>query len=120
MSSGNDWCTIESDPGVFTELLEELGCNQMQLEELWTLDDESLQTLKSSGDIYGLIFLFQWQQQGSSSSSDNKKECLAACLWRDQAQVHLDDRERDMSPKSKYGRQKQNFTTASPVRALRN
>jgi len=77
MSSGNDWCTIESDPGVFTELLEELGCNQMQLEELWTLDDESLQTLKSSGDIYGLIFLFQWQQQGSSSSLDNKKECLA-------------------------------------------
>jgi ubiquitin carboxyl-terminal hydrolase L5 len=59
MSSGEDWCTIESDPGVFTELLRDLGCDQVQLEELWTLDDESL---AAHGEIFGLIFLFQWQQ----------------------------------------------------------
>jgi ubiquitin carboxyl-terminal hydrolase L5 len=59
--SGDDWCTIESDPGVFTELLEELGCGTVQLEELWTLEDETLQALEASGKIHGLIFLFQWQ-----------------------------------------------------------
>ena len=65
MSGGDDWCTIESDPGVFTELLEDLGCGSVQLEELWTLDDESLQALEASGKIHGLIFLFQWQQGGA-------------------------------------------------------
>jgi ubiquitin carboxyl-terminal hydrolase L5 len=71
--SGDDWCTIESDPGVFTELLEELGCSQVQLEELWTLDDESLQALNDSGGIFGLIFLFQWTQPNAVAK---KKEAL--------------------------------------------
>lgn len=75
----DDWCTIESDPGVFTEFLGDLGCNTVQLEELWSLDDESLMTLNSTAEIYGLIFLFQWQSKnaaGVSSESDTKKEPL--------------------------------------------
>lgn len=70
MSGGEDWCTIESDPGVFTELLGTLGCDKVQLEELWTLDDESL---AAHGEIFGLIFLFQWQKDPATVT----KTCLA-------------------------------------------
>lgn len=55
--------------------MQDIGCSHVQLEELWTLDDEALQALKdSSGAVHGLIFLFQYQ---SPSQAAVKKESLS-------------------------------------------
>lgn len=61
--SSDSWCTIESDPGVFTELLEDLGVVGVELQELWSLDVESL---AQCGTIYGFIFLFQWESSNTT------------------------------------------------------
>ncbi|NWR83860.1 UCHL5 hydrolase, partial [Furnarius figulus] len=57
-SSAGEWCLMESDPGVFTELIKGFGCRGAQVEEIWSMEPENFEKLKP---VHGLIFLFKWQ-----------------------------------------------------------
>ena len=58
MSSETGWCTIESEPAVFSELISKLGAHGLDVEELYTLDQEAM---PADTKVLGLIFLFKWE-----------------------------------------------------------
>ncbi|KAF7457661.1 ubiquitin C-terminal hydrolase [Cryptosporidium felis] len=63
-----EWCTIESDPGVFTELAERYGVRGVQFAEIYDFSQEGVDELISEyKNVYGVIFLFKFTEKTRSS-----------------------------------------------------
>ena len=56
-TGGDSWCLIESDPGVFGELVEKVGVKGVRFEEVFVVDDVDSQF--APNPVHGLIFLFK-------------------------------------------------------------
>eukprot|EP00441_Pelagodinium_beii_P020812 CAMPEP_0197658236 /NCGR_PEP_ID=MMETSP1338-20131121/45118_1 /TAXON_ID=43686 ORGANISM="Pelagodinium beii, Strain RCC1491" /NCGR_SAMPLE_ID=MMETSP1338 /ASSEMBLY_ACC=CAM_ASM_000754 /LENGTH=378 /DNA_ID=CAMNT_0043234787 /DNA_START=92 /DNA_END=1228 /DNA_ORIENTATION=- len=70
---GDEWCTIESDPGVFTQLCEEIGVKGVQFEEVYSLDQTAFMQMDAE-KIYGLVFLFKWAKEADPRPTVNAQD----------------------------------------------
>ncbi|KAL8611305.1 hypothetical protein ACOMHN_013736 [Nucella lapillus] len=59
------WLELESDPGLFTLLMEDFGVKGVQVEEIYDL------TKPMEGPVYGFIFLFRWIEERRSRRKAN-------------------------------------------------
>ncbi|KAJ8614237.1 hypothetical protein CTAYLR_001167 [Chrysophaeum taylorii] len=75
------WCTVESDPGVFTELVEKFGVSGVEFCELYSLEDEDFSRV---APVYGLIFLFKW----TGESDDRETSEAPAGVFFAKQMVH--------------------------------
>ena len=79
---GSKWDTIESDPAVFTGLLEQLGVEGVEVAEVLTLDD-------LPACCHGLIFLFQYTGQAPAPpAACTSASPAAAAPWFARQTIH--------------------------------
>lgn len=62
------WLELESDPGLFTLLVEDFGVKGVQVEEIYDLQ----KTI--DGPVYGFIFLFRWIEERRSRRKTTTEE----------------------------------------------
>ncbi|WVQ76826.1 hypothetical protein IAR50_006500 [Cryptococcus sp. DSM 104548] len=75
------WSLTESDPQVFSQLLSELGVKGLQVDDLYSLDAETLSTLKP---IHALIFLFKYvsSEEGKGGETQGVEvDPLSSGVW---------------------------------------
>ncbi|RDD42942.1 Ubiquitin carboxyl-terminal hydrolase BAP1 [Trichoplax sp. H2] len=60
MANSDGWRELESDPGLFTLLIEDMGVTGVEVEEIYDLSEPF------DRKIYGFIFLFKWTKDRRS------------------------------------------------------
>ena len=95
MFNGNDvhnladgWLELESDPGLFTLLLEDMGVPDVQVEEIYDLQAEKLIGDSKGQDVLGFIFLFKWIEERRSRRKNIDENEYAHTLDRDVANAY--------------------------------
>ncbi|ELU18321.1 hypothetical protein CAPTEDRAFT_176521, partial [Capitella teleta] len=69
------WLELESDPGLFTLLLEDIGVQGVQVEEIYDLQKPI------EGQVYGFIFLFKWiEERRSRRKIAHEEDCATHAL----------------------------------------
>ncbi|KAJ3279918.1 hypothetical protein HK104_001069 [Borealophlyctis nickersoniae] len=66
---GSPWHDIESDPAVFTSLAEKIGIKGVEVEEVFDLGDEFIDSI---GETFGLIFLFKWRDKDTEEADQRR------------------------------------------------
>lgn len=63
-----DWLELESDPGIFTLLIEDFGVKGVAVEEVYDISE------KPKGPVYGFVFLSRWSGKGRRRKGSSFEE----------------------------------------------
>ncbi|KAI9670113.1 MAG: hypothetical protein M1829_004841 [Trizodia sp. TS-e1964] len=74
-SNWKGWCEIESDPAIFSTILQDLGVKGIKIEECLGTSEGLLDMLAKP--VYGLIWLYQFHD----SESDKQVESCPSNVW---------------------------------------
>ncbi|KAM0285473.1 hypothetical protein ACHAQH_001423 [Verticillium albo-atrum] len=66
------WCELESEPAFFNAILRDCGVKDVKIQELFSLDEDSLSLLPQP--VYGLIFLYQYFAQDCEVDEENQDD----------------------------------------------
>ncbi|KIO31514.1 hypothetical protein M407DRAFT_14084 [Tulasnella calospora MUT 4182] len=70
---GGPWAIIESDPGIFTTVMQKLGIRRCEAAEVYSIESDGLSHLEpfnTSSQIHGLIFCSQVQTESQLNMHD--------------------------------------------------
>ncbi|KAL7620034.1 hypothetical protein AAE478_010583 [Parahypoxylon ruwenzoriense] len=67
------WVELESEPGFFNAMLQELGAKDFKVQEVYSLEADILEFLPKP--VHGLVFLFQYEGDDEPGDEENCQDC---------------------------------------------